>query len=96
MDFGKPTSSADLLHYLDNFITAGPPQSPQCAENLSTAITVSKRLGLPLHLNKCVGLTTPLTVLGIELDYVHQIARLPEHIACTKVLDPILAPASLV
>ena len=27
----------DLLHYLDDFITAGPAQSPQCAQNLATA-----------------------------------------------------------
>ena len=26
----------DLLHYLDDFVTAGPPDSPQCAQNLST------------------------------------------------------------
>ena len=25
----------DLLHYLYDFITAGPPDSPQCAHNLS-------------------------------------------------------------
>lgn len=27
----------DLLHYLDDFITAGPPDSPQCAQYLSTS-----------------------------------------------------------
>lgn len=43
----------DLLLYLDDFITAGPPQSPRCAENLNTAIAVCKRLGLPLHPDKC-------------------------------------------
>ena len=35
----------DLLHYLDDFITAGPPDSPQCAQNLSTALLVCDRLG---------------------------------------------------
>ena len=68
----------DLLHYLDDFITAGPPQSPRCAANLNTAITVCKRLGLPLHPGKCAGPATSLTVLGIELDSIQQIARLPE------------------
>jgi len=28
----------DLLHYLDDFITAGPAQSPQYAQNLATAL----------------------------------------------------------
>ena len=30
----------DLLHYLDDFITAGPPRSLQCAQNLATAMKV--------------------------------------------------------
>ena len=75
---------SDLLHYLDDFITAGPPQSFQCAYNLNTAISVCHRLGLPLHANKCVGPTTSMTILGIELDSVNQVARLPE--------DKLLAP----
>jgi len=45
----------DLLHYLDDFITAGPPDSPQCAHNLNTALAVCGRRGLPLHPDKCVG-----------------------------------------
>ena len=59
----------DLLHYLD--------ESSQCAHNLSTAIAVCKHLGFPLHTGKCVGHLTVLVVLGIVLDSVHQVARLP-------------------
>lgn len=66
-----------LLHYLDDFITAGPPDSPQCAHNLAVALAACKRLGLPLHPGKCVGPAMVLVVLGIELDSVSQIARLP-------------------
>ena len=44
----------DFLHYLDDFITAGPPDSPQCTQNLSTVLLVCDRLGLPLHPGKCV------------------------------------------
>ena len=80
---------SDLLHYLDDFITAGPPHSAQCAYNLSTALTVCKSLGLPLHPNKCVGPTTTLSVLGIELDSVQQVARLPEEklVALKQLID---------
>ena len=67
----------DLLHYLDDFITAGPSDSPQCAQNLGTALAVCKKLGLPLHPGKCVGPSPLLTVLGIELDSISQVARLP-------------------
>lgn len=33
-------SVSDLLHYLHDFVTAGPPHSPQCTYNLSTALAV--------------------------------------------------------
>ena len=68
---------AALLHYLDDFITAGPPDTNQCAQNLATSIAVCRSLGLPLHPDKCVGPSTRLVVLGIELDSVAQVARLP-------------------
>ena len=66
----------NLLHYLDDFITAGPPQSLQCAHNLATAMEVCQQLGLPLHPAKCLGPSTVLVVLGIELDSDNQVARL--------------------
>ena len=59
----------DLLYYLDDFITAAPPDFPQCALNFSTALLVCDRLSLPLPV---------LAVLGIELDSLAQMARLPD------------------
>ena len=58
-------------------MTVGPPESCQCAHNLSTAIAVCKHLCLPLHPGKCAGPSTVLVVLGIELHYVSQVARIP-------------------
>ena len=69
---------SDLLHYLDDFITTGPPQSLQCAYNLNMAVSVCHRLGLPLHANKRVGPAFSMTILGIALDSANQVARLPE------------------
>ena len=57
----------NLLHYLDDFIMAGQP-----------VLLVCDCLGLPLHPGKCVGPTPVLAVLGIELDSLAQVARLPE------------------
>ena len=73
---------SDLLHYLDNFITAGPPDSNQCAENLATSLAVCRSLGLPLHLDKCIGPSTHLVVLGIKLNSMAQVARLPLDMHC--------------
>ncbi len=66
-----------LFHYLDDFLTLGPAGSKECAENVCISRSVFARLGLPLHPTKCEGPTTILVFLGIELDSVLQIARLP-------------------
>lgn len=66
-----------LLHYLDDYLTLAPPSSPECVENVALARGVFSRLGLPLHPTKCEGPSTVLVFLGIELDSVSQIARLP-------------------
>ena len=68
---------SDLLHYLDDFITAGPPATNQRAENLAISMAVCSSLGLPLHPDKCIGPSTRLVVLGIELDSMAQVARFP-------------------
>ena len=68
----------DLLYYLDDFVTGGPSDSPQCARDLSTGLLVCVRLGLPLHPGKCVGPTPMLAVLSIELDSLAQVAHFPE------------------
>ncbi|KAK3734847.1 hypothetical protein QZH41_011755 [Actinostola sp. cb2023] len=68
---------SNLVHYLDDFILAGPPNSDRCARNLNRSLQVCHELGLPLHPAKCVGPVTTMVVLGIELDSIHKIARLP-------------------
>mgnify|MGYP002259925768 CR=1 FL=1 len=73
---------SDLMHYLDDFITAGPPASSQCADNMASSLAACRALGLPLHPDKCIGPSSRLLVLGIELDSVAQVARLPEDKLC--------------
>ena len=57
-----------LRHYLDNFLTLGPPSLPVCHNNLQTCVRLCKQLGLPIHPGKLEGPATCLTILGIELD----------------------------
>ena len=66
-----------LFHYLDDFLTLGPPNSPLCQSHVDTAFSVFHRLGLPLHHQKCEGPTTVMVFLGIQLDSVQQMASLP-------------------
>ena len=66
-----------LLHYLDDFYTLGPPNSPVCQNNLDTCLQLFKDWHIPLHPDKVEGPSTCLTVLGIELDSLTLQARLP-------------------
>ena len=65
------------LHSLEHFITADPPDSNQGAEKLVTSVAVCRSLWLPLHSDTCIGPSTRLVVLNIELDSMAQVARLP-------------------
>lgn len=66
-----------LLHYLDDFYTLGPPNSPACQYNLDTCIRLFKDWHIPLHPDQVAGPSTCLTVLGIELHSLTLQARLP-------------------
>ena len=68
-----------LFHYLDDFLTLAPANSSECATNVTIARSVFHQLGLPLHPGKCEGPSSTLVFLGIELDSVAQVARLPPH-----------------
>ena len=67
----------ELLHYLDDYFTLGPPNSDICASRLKAIDQAATEIGIPLSPEKCVGPTTCLIFLGIELDSVRMTARLP-------------------
>ena len=67
----------NVFHYLDDFITVGPPDSSQCQSNLSGIIQTCKLTGTPLEVEKCEGPATIITFLGMELDTQLMQIRLP-------------------
>ena len=66
-----------LIHYLDDYFLAGPPNSTLCENHLHCFLRVCKLLGFPVALDKVEGPATILTFLGLELDSVLQQIRLP-------------------
>ena len=50
-----------VAHYLDDYITLGPPNSEVCGENLDRMLTTCRRFGVPVAPAKCAG---PTSVLG--------------------------------
>ena len=66
-----------VFHYLDDFLVAGPPTSPECADALVLLDRACAQLGIPIAEHKRESLTTCLTFLGIEVDTVSGQLRLP-------------------
>ena len=64
-------------HYLDDFITIGPPNNDVCQRNLQTISAVCESLGGPTCCRQDRGPTSCLTHLGIEIDTVAGILCLP-------------------
>ena len=59
-----------LLHYLYDFLTAGPADSNICNHNLTAMKSLCQAIGAPIKDEKVEGPTTRLTILGIVLDTV--------------------------
>ena len=57
-----------VIHYLDDFLLIGPPNSSQCASALKKTLAICNWLGIPIAPEKVEGLSSQFTFLGIELD----------------------------
>ena len=66
-----------MHHYLDDFLTLGPPATNICQANLESIKHICQLLGIPLAIEKVEGPSTQLTFLGITLDTINMEARLP-------------------
>ena len=67
-----------LLHYLDDFFTAGSANSDTCDRNLHVILTLCKTLNAPIKPSKVERPTTSLTFLGIHLDTISMEANITE------------------
>ncbi len=56
------------LHYLDDFLIMGQPESPRCGVALQATLQLCSDLGLQVAAEKTEGPVTTLTFLGIEID----------------------------
>ena len=65
------------LHYLDDFLFVGHPESDQCTKSLQAALAVCSCLGVPVAPEKTEGPSSVITFLGIEIDTLAGQLRLP-------------------
>jgi hypothetical protein len=70
---------ADLPHYLDDFFTLSPAGSMVCSNSLNAIQKASLDIGIFLAREKCEGPSTCITFLGIELNSIEMMARLPNN-----------------
>ena len=83
-----------LLHYLDDFLTAGPADSHTRYHNLSAMKSLCHAIGAPIKEEKVEGPTTRITFLGIVLDIMSMEASISQE-RKTSLLTAILSFHSL-
>ena len=76
--FRQQLHNQHIIHYLDDFLIAGPPHSPTCNDSFIRIEELCKQLGIQTKLEKRTPPTTSITFLGIQLDTISQTASLPE------------------
>ena len=61
---------AHQLHYLDDFLLVGPPDTSVCAQALQCTLDTCQELGVPVAAHKTEGPSCQLTFLGIQIDTI--------------------------
>ncbi len=64
----RAQDDVNSIHYLDDFLLFGAPDTPQCEVSLSRALARCTRLGVPVAPDKTDGPSMVLVFLGIQLD----------------------------
>ena len=68
-----------ILHYLDDYLLFGDPESQQCAEALKLAVLLCEYLGVPIAKLKLERPVTVVVFLGIRLATAAFEIRLPQN-----------------
>ena len=66
----------DLLHYLDDYFTVDPPDSPVCVININTMVATYKEPGFSVNPKKVTQPSTMTNFLRIDINSVHHQAHL--------------------
>ena len=66
-----------IIHYLDDFFICGA-TFEECHAKVKTMLTAFKLIGVPITPEKLESQSRVITFLGIEIDSIHSIIRLPD------------------
>ena len=73
----KSRGVSHQLHYLDDFLLVGAPNSTECAQALQSTLQACQELGVPVATHKTEGPSCQLTFLGIRIDTLKMEISLP-------------------
>lgn len=68
----------ESIHYLDDFLVFGPAEMGVCLAQLEELKAIFGRLGVPIAVQKSEGPVRVITFLGILIDLVNKVLRLPD------------------
>jgi hypothetical protein len=77
----QESNNDNILHYLDDFLFGGKAETKQCCNTLKVVQESCKIWGVPLADDKTVEPTEVLVLLGIVLDTINMVMRLPQEIS---------------
>ena len=68
----------DLKHYVDDFLFAGEANTDHCLIIMKNFIFCCDQMGFPIASEKTVWPTTCIVYLGLEIDSMEMVVRMPE------------------
>lgn len=74
----RDLGNAGSMHYLDDFLFVGPPDSLDCISALSKFMEMSEFFGVPLAIEKNVYPSTEIEFLGIVINSITMEFSLPD------------------
>ena len=80
---------AMLIHYLDDYLICSPSQAG-CSADMVRFLDVCDAVGVPIASDKTEGPSQCLTFLGVEIDALNQVVRLPPD-KLSRLLDDLRA-----
>lgn len=88
----EKSGKKSISHYLDDFFFAGKKDSNDCLDLMNSFTGVCSDLGVPIAVEKSVGPVTVLKFLGLEIDTIDMVVRIPQDklFKLRSLLEPLL------
>ena len=74
----RESTTGDVNHYVDDFLFAGIRGTSECQDIMNCFLQCTERLGIPIAADKTVWPCTTIVYLGLEIDSVEMVVRMPK------------------